>query len=195
MILDTLLTSVMLFSSFAMRDANIQPNPDDYEVSIGVSHPNYFINRQWERELGTKYLDTHIWAKLDANGLYFKPEYFDKESDNVKYMKIDWRKNWIGASWGFTTRSTDDELSLYETFASVGLTKKKKYGDKVEVEVTFDGYLPPDENGDNTTFEYEDKFKVSWKLTDKVRIYNTGEVSQIKGESNYKAKIGVEISL
>ena len=195
MILDTLLTSVMLFSSFAMRDANIQPNPDDYEVSIGVSHPNYFINRQWERELGTKYLDTHIWAKLDANGLYFKPEYFDKESDNVKYMKIDWRKNWIGASWGFTTRSTNDELSLYETFASVGLTKKKKYGDKVEVEVTFDGYLPPDENGDNTTFEYEDKFKVSWKLTDKIRIYNTGEVSQIKGESNYKAKIGVEISL
>ena len=195
MILDTLLTSVMLFSSFAMRDANIQPNPDDYEVSIGVSHPNYFINRQWERELGTKYLDTHIWAKLNANGLYFKPEYFDKESDNVKYMKIDWRKNWIGASWGFTTRSTDDELSLYETFASVGLTKKKKYGDKVEVEVTFDGYLPPDENGDNTTFEYEDKFKVSWKLTDKIRIYNTGEVSQIKGESNYKAKIGVEISL
>ena len=195
MILDTLLTSVMLFSSFAIRDANIQPNPDDYEVSIGVSHPNYYINRQWERELGTKYLDTHIWAKLDANGLYFKPEYFDKESDNVKYMKIDWRKNWIGASWGFTTRSTDDELSLYETFASVGLTKKKKYGDKVEVEVTFDGYLPPDENGDNTTFEYEDKFKVSWKLTDKIRIYNTGEVSQIKGESNYKAKIGVEISL
>ena len=195
MILDTLLTSVMLFSSFAMRDANIQPNPDDYEVSIGVSHPNYFINRQWERELGTKYLDTHIWAKLDANGLYFKPEYFDKESDNVKYMKIDWRINWIGASWGFTTRSTNDELSLYETFVSVGLVKKKNYGDKVEVEVTFDGYLPPDENGDNTTFEYEDKFKVSWKLTDKIRIYNTGEVSQIKGESNYKAKIGVEISL
>ena len=185
----------MLFSSFAIRDANIQPNPDDYEVSIGISHPNYFINRQWERELGTNYNDTHIWAKLDDNGYYFKPEYFDKESDNVKYMKMDWRRNWLGASWGFTTRSTNDELSLYETFASVGLTKKKKYGDKVEVEVTFDGYLPPDENGDNTTFEYEDKFKVSWKLTDKVRIYNTGEVSQIKGESNYKAKIGVEISL
>ena len=195
MILDTLLTGVMLFSSFAMRDANIQPNPDDYEVSIGISHPNYFINRQWERELGTKYLDTHVWTKIDVNGLYFKPEYFDKESDNVKYLKVDWRKNWIGASWGFTTRSTNDELSLYETFASVGLVKKKNYGDKVEVEVTFDGYLPPDENGDNTTFEYEDKFKVSWKLTDKVRIYNTGEVSQIKGESNYKAKIGVEISL
>ena len=38
--LDTLLTGVMFFSSFAMRDANVQPNPDDYEVSLGISHPN-----------------------------------------------------------------------------------------------------------------------------------------------------------
>ena len=89
MILDSLLAGVMLFGSFSIRDANIQPNPDDHEVSIGISHPNYFINRQWERELGTKYNDIHIWAKLD-NGYYFKPEYFDKESDNVKYLKMDW---------------------------------------------------------------------------------------------------------
>ena len=44
MILDSLLAGVMLFSSFSIRDANIQPNPDDHEVSIGISHPNYFIN-------------------------------------------------------------------------------------------------------------------------------------------------------
>ena len=75
------------------------------------------------------------------------------------------------------------------------MSKKKTYWDKVDVEVSFDGYLPPDEDGENSTFEFEDKFKVSWKLTDKVRIYNMGEVSQIKGESNYQAKIGVEISL
>ena len=65
MVLDALLTGVMLFSSFAMRDANIQPNPDDYEISMGISHPNYFINRQWERELGTQYNDVHIWAKIE----------------------------------------------------------------------------------------------------------------------------------
>jgi len=54
--------------------------------------------------------------------------------------------------------------------------------------------MPPDEAGDNTTFEYEDKFKVSWKLTDKVRVYNQGEVSKLKGNSYYKGKIGIEIS-
>jgi len=192
-VLDSLLAGLMLFSSFSIRDANVQPNPDDYEVSIGLSHPNYFINRQWERELGAQYDDVHIWAKIE-DGLYFKPEYFDKESDNVKYLKLDWRQTFIGATWGFTTRSTDETLKLYETFASIGWNKKKKYGEKVDVELSFDGYLPPDESGENTTFEFENKFKISWKLTDKIRLYNLGEVSQLKGESNYQAKIGFEYS-
>jgi len=193
--LDSLLAGLMLFSSFAIRTPNVQPNPDDYEVSIGVGHKNYYINRQWERELGSFYLDDLVWLKYDDK-LYFKPEYMDKESQGVKYLKVDYRLEYYGATWGFTTRSTNDELNDYETFASVGISKKKKYRDgKVEVEVTFDGYMPPDENGDNTTLEYEDKFKVSWKLTDKVRLYNLGEVSKLKGKQYYKGKIGIEVLL
>ena len=195
MVLDSLLVGVMLFSSFAIRSPNVQPNPDDYEVSVGVSHPNYYINRQWERELGGKYIDDLVWLKYDDK-LYFKPEYMDKQSQSVKYLKLDYRLEYYGATWGFTTRSTNDALNNYETFASVGISKKKKYkDDKVEVEITFDGYMPPDEAGDNTTFEYEDKFKISWKLTDKVRLYNQGEVSKLKGKEYYKGKIGIEISL
>ena len=192
--LDSLLVGVMLFSSFAIRTPNVQPNPDDYEVSIGVSHSNYYINRQWERELGEKYIDDLLWLKYDDK-LYFKPEYMNKESQKVKYLKVDYRLEYYGATWGFTTRSTNDELNLYETFASIGISKKKTYGDKVDVEVTFDGYLPPDEAGDNTTFEYEDKFKVSYRITKKIRLYNLGEVSKLKGKSYYKGKIGIEISL
>ena len=194
MVLDSLLVGVMLFSSFAIRSPNVQPNPDDYEVSVGVSHPNYYINRQWERELGGKYIDDLVWLKYDDK-LYFKPEYMDKQSQSVKYLKLDYRLEYYGATWGFTTRSTNDALNLYETFASVGISKKKTYGDKVDVEVTFDGYLPPDEAGDNTTFEYEDKFKVSYRITKKIRLYNLGEVSKLKGKSYYKGKIGIEITL
>ena len=194
MVLDSLLTGIMLFSSFAIRSPNVQPNPDDYEVSVGVSHPNYYINRQWERELGGKYIDDLVWLKYDDK-LYFKPEYMDKQSQSVKYLKLDYRLEYYGATWGFTTRSTNDALNLYETFASVGISKKKTYGDKVDIEVTFDGYLPPDEAGDNTTFEYEDKFKVSYKMTERVRLYNLGEVSKLKGKSYYKGKIGIEITL
>ena len=192
--LDSLLAGVMLFSSLAVRTPNVQPNPDDYEVSIGFSHPSYYFNRQWERELGSYYVDDLAWVKIE-NSLYFKPEYMNKESKNVKYAKIDWRKEWYGATWGFPTRSTDSDLKIYETFASVGWNTKKTYWQKVDVEFSFDGYAPPDEDGQNTTIEYENKFKVSWKLTDRVRLYNLGEVSQLKGIQFYKAKIGVEVSL
>ena len=172
MILDSLLAGVMLFSSFAVRTPNVQPNPDDYELSIGVSHKYFYFNRQWERELGTKYNDVLAWAKLDE-GVYFKPEYMNKQS-----------------------KSTDETLKLYETFASVGISKTKKYyNDKIEVEVSFDGYFPPDDSGENNTFEFEDKFKVSYKLTEKLRLYNIGEISKLQGKEFYKAKIGFEYSL
>jgi len=194
MLLDSLLVGVMLFSSFAIRTPNVQPNPDDYEVSVGVSHSNYYINRQWERELGNKYIDDLAWAKLEGAGAYFKPEYMNKNSRGIKYVKMDWRKTWLGMTVGFTTRSTTKYLDEYETFISVGMNKKKTYGD-IEIEVTFDGYLPPDENGENTTFEFEDKFKLSWKLSDKIRLYNLGEVFKLKGQQFYKAKIGIEVSL
>ena len=197
MVLDSLLAGVMLFSSFAARTPNVQPNPDDYEVSIGLSNDNFYINRQWERELGEFYVDDLFWAKLD-NGVYFKPEYMNKESQGVKYLKMDWRNKWKDISYGFTSRnSSEDVLSKnFETFFSFGMSKKKKYyNDKVELDMSFDGYFPPSQEDGRDTFEFEDKFKISYQLTKKIRLYNLGEISKLQGKEFYKAKIGVEISL
>ena len=196
MVLDSLLAGVMLFSSFAARTSNVQPNPDDYEVSIGLSHENYHINRQWERELGSFYIDDLLWLKFD-NVLYFKPEYMNKESRSVKYLKIDSRRSWGDWSFGFTSRNDDDNVfsKNFVTFASFGVSKKKKYfNDKIEVEAIFDGYFPPSEEDGRDTFEYEDKFKVSYQITKKFRVYNLGEISKLQGNEFYKAKIGFEYS-
>ena len=197
MILDSLLAGVMLFSSFAARTANVQPNPDDYEISIGLNHENFHINRQWERELGEPYIDDLFWYKFD-NVLYFKPEYMNKESKGVKYLKIDSRRAFGDWSFGFTSRNDDDNVFSrnFVTFISFGVTKNKKYfDDKIEVDVSFDGYFPPSEEEGRDTFEFEDKFKVSWKLTEKLRVYNLGEISKLQGQEFYKAKIGFEYSL
>ena len=197
MVLDSLLAGVMLFSSFAARTPNVQPNPDDYEVSVGLSHDNFHMNRQWERELGEFYIDDLFWAKFD-NGIYFKPEYMNKESQGVKYLKIDSRRSWKDWSFGFTSRNTDENVFSrnFVTFVSFGMSKKKKYyDDKVEVDVSFDGYFPPSEEDGRDTFEFEDKFKISWKLTEKLRLYNLGEISKLQGKEFYKAKIGFEYSL
>ena len=197
MVLDSLLAGVMLFSSFSARTANVQPNPDDYEVSVGISNDNFHLNRQWERELGEFYIDDLFWYKFD-NVLYFKPEYMNKESKNVKYLKIDSRRAWGDWTFGFTSRNDNDNVfsSDFSTFVSFGMSKKKSYyNDKVEVEATFDGYFPPSQEDGRDTFEFEDKFKVSWKITERLRLYNLGEISKLQGQEFYKAKIGFEYSL
>ena len=48
----------------------------------------FHINRQWERELGNKYVDDIVWLKYESN-FYLKPEYLDKQSKSVKYLKLD----------------------------------------------------------------------------------------------------------
>ena len=198
MVLDSLLVGTMLFGSFAVRtphDSTITQG--DYEISIGLNNEYFHINRQWERELGTNYRDDLVWMKIEGAGVYFKPEYMNKQSKSIKYTKIDWRRSFKHMTWGFTTRSTDDNLNVYETFASAGMKKKKTYWDRVEVEASLDGYLPPDEEGKSTlkTFEFENKFKVSWKLSKRVKLYNLGEVVKLKDTLYYKAKVGMEVTL
>ncbi len=197
MVLDSLLVGVMLFTSFSARTPNSQPNPDDYEVSIGFSHDNYYVNRQWERELGEHYIDDLFWLKVD-NGVYFKPEYMNKESQGVRYLKIDSRRAFGDWSFGFTSRNDNDNVfsKEFQTFVSFGMSKKKKYyDDKIEVDVSFDGYFPPSQEDGRDTFEFEDKFKVSYQLTKRFRVYNLGEISKLQGTEFYKAKIGFEYSL
>ena len=196
MVLDSLLAGVMLFTSFAARTPNVQPNPDDYEVSVGISNDNFYLNRQWERELGEFYIDDLFWAKID-DGVYFKPEYMNKESQGVRYLKIDARRSWKGMSFGFTSRNSNDNVFSkdFETFISFGGSTKKKYWEKVDVEFSFDGYFPPSQDDGRDTFEFENKFKTSYPLTDKIRIYNLGEISKLQGKEFYKAKIGFEVKL
>ena len=79
MILDSLLAGMLVFGSFSMRTANVQPNPDDYEISFGSSNQYFHLNRQYERELGSYYIDDLVWIKLGKD-LYIKPEYMNKES-------------------------------------------------------------------------------------------------------------------
>ena len=70
------------------------------------------------------------------------------------------------------------------------MTVKKTYEfiNPIEVEFNIDGYLNPNENGDlePEDYEYENKFKVSWKINDRVRLYKLGQVSKLKGNKLVK---------
>ena len=104
----------------------------------------------------------------NKNRLYLKPEYFNKESRGVTYLKLDYRymREETGWSYGLTTRTIDgtDISGGWETLYSLGYKKVKKTGN-VEVEVSFNGYY-------GESFEYEDIFKVTYILSKNTRLYN-----------------------
>ena len=80
-------------------------------------------------------------------------------------------------------------MNDYETFASVGISKKKKYyQDRVEVEVTFDGYAPPNEVGDFKTFEFEDKFKCRGNLQTRLGYIIKEKYLNLKEKSIIRVK-------
>lgn len=194
MILDSLLAGTILFTSFAMRTPNIQPNPDDYEFSLGFSNKFYHLNRQWERELGNNYIDDILWFKYESK-FYLKPEYLDKQSKSVKYLKLDWRKTLKYVNFGFTTRSDDDDLKNYSTFFS-GQIKRTAEIKKWVILGSFDGYLVPNDNDNfDEILEYEAVFDVKYKLTENILIYNLGKFDKLQGQRYYKAKIGLEFKL
>ena len=78
--MNTFLIGLTLFGSLSMRtpnDINFQDTPD-YEVSIGVKNKNLFLNRQWERQDGLKYVDDEYWFKTEPGDFYIKPQYVNK---------------------------------------------------------------------------------------------------------------------
>lgn len=168
----------MVFGSFSMRTPNEVPNPDDYEVSIGISHSNFYANRQWERELGQRYIDDIVWLKYDKNHIYIKPEYFNKTSKNIEYIKLDVRyKTDFGVGYGATFRND-------KVLQSIGYSVKRKTG-KLQLEFTFDGYY-------GTKFDYEEKMKINYIITKHLRVYHLGEYNKLEQVTFYKSKIGLE---
>ena len=99
MILQGLLSGLILFGSVAFRTPN---NPDitkdDYEISLGFKNKSIYLKRDWERELGEKYIDDELWFVYEPKGfpLYFKPEYVNKTSRDLQYGKVDtrYKRDW-----------------------------------------------------------------------------------------------------
>ena len=185
-----LLSGLVLFSSFAMRTPNDITIPkDDYEVSIGMRNETLYIKRDWERELGENYIDDEIWFIWKPENLYFKPQYVNKTSRDLKYGKADIRYRNGDYSVGYTGLYSDEK---FESGLSMGVQKKKEINDKLSLEAKWDGYWFRDELTGYSRVDMEDYVQINWKVNDNVSLTNVFDYNDIKGRKYYKFKVGVE---
>jgi len=85
----SLILATIIGLSFSVRTPNVQPNPVDYEFAIRASKEagkfQYFVKRDWERELGEEYIDTQIDITESVGPWYVGVKYVDKQSKFYKY--------------------------------------------------------------------------------------------------------------
>ena len=203
MLLNGIFSGLIFFSSFAMRTPNDQSIiQDDYEVTFGFKTNKVYMKRDWERELGRKYVDDEAWAVWTPSMFYVKPQYVNKTSRKLEYTKLDTRLKKDSYTIGSTIFYSGGH---FENAFSVGIHKKKVINGKLELETKFDGYyfknvqyiLPNGGVGENVVtsdgrFDMEDYVSLNWKITDRIVLSNIFDYKDIKDKKYYKFKIGIE---
>ena len=114
-------------TSLSVRTPNDGTKELDYELSLKLNDTNgkiqYLLKRDWERELGEKYIDDVVkFSHQVHDGFYYGVDYVNKESKDIFYTTYN-----IGVtSNGFKIGvSLKDKTKL----ASFGYNKKLKQDD------------------------------------------------------------------
>mgnify|MGYP001495291845 FL=1 len=185
-----LLSSLILFGSFAMRTPNDITIPkDDYEVSVGFKNDKVYFKRDWERELGEHYIDDEMWFEWKPENFYFKPQYINKESHDLQYGKADVRYRRGDYSIGYTGMYSDEK---FESGLSIGHSFKKEINHTLSVETKFDGYWFRDEISGYDRFDWEEDIRLNYKLTKNITLSNIFDYNDVKDVKHYKFKVGIE---
>ena len=194
--MQSLLIGLTIFGSLSMRtpnDINYQ-DISDYEVSIGIKNKNLFLNRQWERQDGLKYVDDEYWFKVEPGDFYIKPQYVNKASRELKYTKLDlrYKPDYLkGLSVGYTGFDYGDRE---KNSLSIGYEYRKEVTDKVSISYMLDGYVASTSVA-NKRIDYENYLELKWKLNDNLSLTNLFDYNNFRGVEFYKMKIGVEYQL
>ena len=178
-------------TSFSVRTPNDNNKPLDYEISIKLNDTNgkfrYLLKRDWERELGEKYIDDVVNFQHQVLGhFYYGVDYVNKESKDIDYITynigatIDWFKA------GVSFKEIDEEISPLLNLALS--TKFKK--DKLEYNI---GISAKSNIDDNHIFNVKSEVK-RW-LTKKLNIYGIYKHEYYNEKEDFQFKVGLGVKL
>ena len=174
-------------SSISVRTPNDEEKELDYEFSIKIEDTNdkirYLLKRDWERELGEKYIDDVVkFSHQVHDGFYYGVDYVNKESKDIFYTTYN-----IGVtSNGFKVGvSVKDDAKL----ASFGYNKKLKQDD-LEYNVGFSFKTDLDVNNIVNL-----KSEVKKWLSEKVNVFALYKHEYYNKKEDFQFKVGLGVKL
>ena len=174
-------------SSISVRTPNDEEKELDYEFSIKLEDTNdkirYLLKRDWERELGEKYIDDVVkFSHQVHDGFYYGVDYVNKESKDIFYTTYN-----IGVtSNGFKIGvSLKEEVKLF----NLGYIKKLKQDD-LEYNVGFSFKTDLDVNNIVNL-----KSEVKKWLSEKVNVFALYKHEYYNEKEDFQFKVGIGVKL
>ena len=180
-------------TSFSVRTPNDDSEPLDYELSIKLEDTDgkfkYLLKRDWERELGEKYIDDVIHLQHQVLGyMYYGVDYVNKESKNIDYITYN-----IGATIDYFKAGVSFQNE--QPLLNLGFSTKATILDldeKPDIEYSLDISVKSD-IGENNIFNIKSEVK-KW-LTEKVNIFGLYKHEYYNEKEDFQFKVGIGVKL
>ena len=174
-------------SSISVRTPNDEQKELDYEFSIKLEDTNekirYLLKRDWERELGKKYIDDVVkFSHQVYDGFYYGVDYVNKESKDIFYTTYNIGVTSNGVKIGVSVK---EEVKLF----SLGYSKKLKQDD-LEYNVGFSLKTDLDENNIVNL-----KSEIKKWLSEKVNVFALYKHEYYNKKEDFQFKVGIGVKL
>ena len=174
-------------SSISVRTPNDEEKELDYEFSIKLEDTNekirYLLKRDWERELGKKYIDDVVkFSHQVYDGFYYGVDYVNKESKDIFYTTYNIGVTSNGVKIGVSVK---EEVKLF----SLGYSKKLKQDD-LEYNVGFSFKTDLDVNNIVNL-----KSEIKKWLSEKVNVFALYKHEYYNEKEDFQFKVGLGVKL
>ena len=174
-------------TSVSVRTPNDELKPLDYEFSVKLNDTNgklrYLLKRDWERELGEKYIDDVVkFSHQVYDGFYYGVDYVNKESKDIFYTTYNIGVTSNGVKIGVSVK---EEVKLF----SLGYSKKLKQDD-LEYNVGFSLKTDLDENNIVNL-----KSEIKKWLSEKVNVFALYKHEYYNKQEDFQFKVGLGVKL
>ena len=184
-------------TSVSVRTPNDDTQPLDYELSIKLDDNDgkfrYHLKRDWERELGEKYIDDVVNFQHQLLGhIYYGVDYVNKESKDIDYTTynigatIGWFK--AGASFKVVNGEVSPLLDLgFFTKAEI-----KKLDNNPDISYII-GISIKSDIGDNNIINVKSEVK-KW-LTQKINVFALYKHEYYNEKEDFQFKVGLGLKI
>ena len=184
-------------TSVSVRTPNDDNQPLDYELSIKLDDNEgkfkYHLKRDWERELGEKYIDDVVKIQHQAIGhLYYGVDYVNKESKDIDYTTLN-----IGAAIdyfkaGASFKVVDGEVSPLLNLGFSTKAEIKSLDNTPDISYIIGVSIKSNITDDNII---NIKSEVKKWLTQKVNIFGLYKHEYYNEKEDFQFKVGVGVKL